>query len=220
MAEVARWRAMEGSGPAPSRSREAADDRPADPGEATPTPSDRELAASVRRGNHDAFGQLYDRHVAAVFAYIELRVRDPSLAEDLTQDVFTCAWAAMPRFVWRGDLRPWLLCLARNRVANHWRSVRRHPEPEQLRADELQHDAPPNGGASFGPGVEIGPEALDRALGRLTDGQREVLALRFGAGLSVRETARQLGLSETAVRSLQYRAVRRLAQQLGEREQA
>jgi RNA polymerase sigma-70 factor (ECF subfamily) len=183
--------------------------------------SDGQLAARIRGGDARAFAQFYDRHVGVVFAYVHMRVHDRALAEDLTQEVFTSAWSAMPRLVWGGGLRTWLLRLAHNRVANHWRAAGRRPQTEDLPDDgsdraPLAHGGDDPAGAA---NLRLGAEALERAVGRLDDVQAEVLALRFGADLSVRDAARAMGRSEGSVRSLQYRAVRRLAALLREEEE-
>jgi len=179
-------------------------------------PTDRELVTGARQGDAEAFGALYDRHVAGVYAYVQLRIRDATVAEDLTHDVFASALAGLPRFRWQGDLRPWLLRLAHNRIANHWRTVARHPELAPLPDEEaalsgaLVDDYDPAAAAE----LALDMDSLDVALAELGDLEREILALRFGGGLSVRETARTLGRSEPSVRSLQFRAVRRLAARL------
>jgi RNA polymerase sigma-70 factor, ECF subfamily len=181
-----------------------------------PEPADRELVARARRGDGEAFGTLYDRHVAGIYAYVHMQVREATVAEDLTHDVFASALASLPRFQWRGDLHPWLLRLAHNRVVNYWRSAARRPEALPLPDEDgeaavaVLADCDPADVV----GVLLDVAALDLALGELSDPERDVLALRFGGGLSVGETARTLGRSAASVRSLQFRAVRRLAARL------
>lgn len=171
------------------------------------------------RGDQAAFGQLYERHVDAVFAYVQYRVRDTGVAEDLTQDIFLSVMRAMPGFRWQGSFAPWLMRCAHNRVVNHWRSLgRRAPE---LAMDETNAEGQP----VFELAGDVGAwqESLDgidagrveRAVACLTDLQRQVVALRFGAGLSLIETAQALSRSENAVKNLQHNALIALRRRLG-----
>lgn len=189
--------------------------------ETTPPP-DADLIARVKRGDGAAFGALYDRHVEVVYRYVRTRVIDTALAEDITHDVFVAALEALPRLRWEGDLRPWLLRIAHNRIANHWRRSGRRPEPDDLAnvdddaSAHVDHDV--TGDPVARAETSLRRDALWAALGSLSDLEREVIALRFGQEWSVTEIARRLGRSEHAVCSIQYRAVRRLTGQLCEKE--
>lgn len=179
---------------------------------------DRALVERASLGDRSAFGLLYERHVAAVYAYVQYRVRDIGAAEDLTQDIFLSALRAMPGFRWQGSFAPWLLRCAHNRVVNHWRSLGR-------RAPELAMDETNDAGQ---PVLELAGDAGDwqeamdgidagrvaRAVKCLTDLQAEVVALRFGAGLSLAETAQALSRSENAVKNLQHNALLSLRRRL------
>ena len=184
---------------------------------------DRQLAERASQGDRAAFGLLYERHVDAVFAYVQYRVRDVGVAEDLTQDIFLSAMRAMPGFRWQGSFAPWLMRCAHNRVVNHWRSLgRRAPE---LAMDETNDEGQPvfelagdaGGWQEALDGIDAG--RVERAVAGLTYLQQQVVALRFGAGLSLAETAQALSRSENAVKNLQHNALvslrRRLPQTQG-----
>ena len=169
------------------------------------------LVAEAQAGNRDAFGQIFDEYHQPIYRFVVSRVGRPSDAEDLTQLIFVKALEALPRYVARGiPLGGWLFRLARNAVIDHVRTRRDHLE---LTA-EIQR-----------PTEEAGPEAtaalrqdLDavaRALGVLTDEQREVIELRFFAGLSAREAAEAMGKQEGTIRGLQFRAIASLRRELG-----
>ncbi len=180
---------------------------------------DRELTERAKRGDRKAFGQLYQRHLDAVYLYLRMRVRDPQLTEDLCQDVFLSAWRGMEGFRWTSGFRPWLLAVAHNRVANHWRRLDRRPQESELPEEDAAEPAQPP------PPALIDEADLDRQLERgidadriagalpaLSDAQQEVLVLRFLLELSIDETATTMDRSSGAVKSLQHAAIRRLRQ--------
>ena len=172
-------------------------------------PTDRDLVAAAGRGDAAAFGQLYERHMPAVYRFLRLQLGDVHLAEDLTQDVFVNAYRAIGRLRWRGDLRPCLVRCARNRLANHFRDAARRPAAPPAAMTPLDLGEPPSSAAaralaSADARLEL---AHAVALGGLTAAQREVLALRFGAELDVAETARAMGRSQSAVKQLQAAAL-------------
>jgi RNA polymerase sigma-70 factor (ECF subfamily) len=181
-------------------------------------PSEQEVVRRAARGDTAALGWLYQRHVDDVFGYVQLRVRDTALAEDLTQDVFINAFAALPRFQWQGSLAPWLMRCAHNRVANHWRSHGRQPDQVALAQDgepderavvvAVEHDL------DEGLAHQLSVEQVMAATAHLTDLQQQVVALRFGAGLSLAETAEVMNRSVNAVKNLQHHALAGLRRRL------
>lgn len=176
------------------------------------------LVLRGQAGDRQAFGQLYQNHIEAVYAYIALRVRDAALAEDLTQDVFVSAWRSLAGFRWQGSLAPWLMRIAHNRIANHWRTQGRRPEQVSLPGGDDPDDPRPEFADSATPSDDadlgLGSADLSRAMERLTDLQRQVIALRFGAGLSLAETADMLQRTQNAVKNLQHNALANLRRHL------
>jgi RNA polymerase sigma-70 factor (ECF subfamily) len=176
------------------------------------------LVQRAARGDQAALTILYQRYVDHVFAYVQLRVQDEALAEDLTQDVFVSAFGALPRFRWQGSLAPWLLRCAHNRVANHWRRAGRRPELVSLTHEEDGEERA--GLLALDPDVadtvaaRLTTDQLLAVVGRLTELQQQVVALRFGAGLSLNETAEVMDRSVNAVKNLQHHAVAALRRHL------
>lgn len=167
------------------------------------------LVARARDGDPDAIGALYDRYVDRVYAYIRRRVSDPHLAEDLTGEVFLRAIRRLDRFDWRGvDIGAWLLTIARNLVTDHFKSARARFEQAVEEAPEWTTEDGPEQAAL----ERDAARALERAMARLSPDHREVLELRFIHGLSVAETASIMGRTEGAIKALQYRACRALAE--------
>jgi len=173
--------------------------------------SERRLVERAQRGDHAAFGALYQRYVDDVYAYVHMRVRDTAVAEDLTQDIFANAYRGLKGFRWTSGFGPWLMRSAHNRVANHWRSRGRAPQMVSLPDPDDPGDPRPelvgDDGVSTDLDLHVHGEAVAAAMHRLTDLQQQVLALRFGAGMTIAETSDIMGRSANAVKNLQHNAL-------------
>jgi RNA polymerase sigma-70 factor (ECF subfamily) len=176
---------------------------------------DPTLVRRTLRGENGAFGVLYERYADRVFRYLLFRVQDSDLAHDLAQDVFVNALKGLPQIQHPERFEGWLIRIAHNRLANHWARRASRPEMEPLDAmlEEEGEDASAKDFAGGSSG-ERSPSGIDARLhvealmaGRLNPTQQQVLALRFAAGLSVRETADIIGCSEDAAKQHQYRAL-------------
>ncbi|WP_406040461.1 sigma-70 family RNA polymerase sigma factor [Micromonospora sp. NBC_00898] len=199
---------------------------PAEPATATgfpsrPDPSDPAtevwtLVERAQAGEAEAFGLIYDRYVDTVFRFVYFRVGNRQLAEDLTSDTFLRALKRIGSFTWQGrDLGAWLVTIARNLVADHFKSGRYRLEVttgDVLDAD--REDRGPEGSPEAAVVEHITNVALLTAVKQLNPEQQECIVLRFLQGFSVAETARAMGKNEGAIKALQYRAVRALARLL------
>ena len=168
------------------------------------------LVAEAQRGDTVAFGRIFDEFAVPIHRFIASRVNRPSDAEDLTQLVFVKALEALPRYEARGiPFGGWLFRLARNAIIDQSRTRRDHLSlvTAVTRATE---EAGPEAMATLRDDLE----RVARALADLTDDQREVVELRFFAGLSVYEVAAVMGRQEGTVRGLQFRAIAALRRSL------
>ncbi|MEV4841870.1 ECF subfamily RNA polymerase sigma factor, BldN family [Micromonospora matsumotoense] len=174
------------------------------------------LVERAQAGESEAFGLIYDRYLDTVFRFVYFRVGNRQLAEDLTSDTFLRALKRIGSFTWQGrDLGAWLVTIARNLVADHFKSGRYRLEVttgDVLDAD--REDRGPEGSPEAAVVEHITNVALLTAVTRLNPEQQECIVLRFLQGLSVAETARAMGKNEGAIKALQYRAVRALARLL------
>ena len=184
----------------------------------TPRPSVWALVERAQAGDAEAFGQIYDRYLDTVFRFIYFRVGNRQLAEDLTADTFLRALKRIGSFTWQGrDLGAWLVTIARNLVADHFKSGRYRLEVttgDVLDAD--REDRGPEGSPEAAVVDHITNVALLTAVKQLNPEQQECIVLRFLHGFSVAETAQAMGKNEGAIKALQYRAVRALARLLPE----
>lgn len=170
------------------------------------------LVELARDGDAEAFGQLYDHHVTNIYRFTYARTGSQHLAEDFTSETFTRALRSIKNFKWQGnEFGAWLTAIARNLMADHFKS-RRHrsevvtqtlPDPPDVSQEPLQQAV-----------LSQRREILMCAVNSLPAKQRDCILMRFVQGMSVTETAKVLGRSHGAVRQLQFRAIRALAQQL------
>jgi RNA polymerase sigma-70 factor, ECF subfamily len=176
------------------------------------------LVRASQAGDTDAFGQLFDRYHDVVFRFVLYRLGDRPAAEDLTQETFVRAFRRIASVSYQGrDIGAWFVTIARNLVLDHVKSSRYRLESA---TPEIADVAPAASSARPGPEAEVIAGAthaeLLKCVARLGEDQQECIALRFLQGLSVAETAAVMGRNEGAVKALQHRAVRRLAQLLPE----
>ncbi len=177
-------------------------------------PIENDLIARARRGDAQAFGELYERYLNAIYRYVYYRVGEVADAEDLTELVFLKAWEALDKYEVRDvPFSAWLYRIAHNVIVDRHRTHK----------DNVALDALPLRDETAGPEDQFDAlediESLSRALSQLLPDYQQVLTLRFISGLSHAETGRVLKRSEEAVRVLQHRALSALRKLLGkERE--
>ncbi|MFI6446268.1 ECF subfamily RNA polymerase sigma factor, BldN family [Kitasatospora sp. NPDC050543] len=185
---------------------------PSSPGFETEHNPIMELVERAQAGESEAFGGLYDHYADTVYRYIYYRVGSRAAAEDLTSETFLRALRRIGTFTWQGrDFGAWLVTIARNLVADHFKSSRFRLEVttgEMLDSNECERSPEDSVLES------LSNAALLEAVRRLNPQQQECVTLRFLQGLSVAETARIMGKNEGAIKTLQYRAVRTLARLL------
>jgi len=134
----------------------------------------------------------YRRHYGSVFRFVRRRVASREEAEDLTQEVFEAALAALAHQRLAGELRlPWLYTVAERRLIGRWRRSQPAVPLESEEAAALP------GEESYGSRVSA---ALLVGLSGLPEGQRDVVVLKLFRGLAFTEIASRLGISEEACR--------------------
>ena len=158
----------------------------------------------------DRFERLYAEHAQALYGFLNYRTGDRALAEDLLADTFERALRARRRFDPRkASEKTWLYAIALNCLRDHAR--RRNTEGRALER------------IASGPGPESMGELegvadrdlIGRSLAALSEEEREAIALRFGADLTVPEIAKLTGERLTTVEGRVYRALRKLREELG-----
>ncbi len=162
---------------------------------------DGSLVAAAQRDPAD-FALLYDRHVQSIYRYVYSRVGSRAAAQDVTSQAFLSALEALPRYRHRGRFEAWLFSIARSKVMDHFRQ---HAAASQ-RAEANLPDADPPEDAVAADDVQ----SLRVVLRSLPEEERELLRLRYAAGLSFGQVASVLGRKEEAVKKSIYRLLARI----------
>jgi RNA polymerase sigma-70 factor (ECF subfamily) len=172
----------------------------------------------VERAKEDpaAFGVLYKKYVRKIYSYVYCRIGNRNDAEDLTAKIFYMALANIDRYENRGlPFSAWLYRIAHNLVAN-WlrdRSRRKVISLDEL-ASTIQHSGSvPDHQAE----VNEQREALLEAIQRLPPDRQELLVLKLMEGMSNAEIGQVMGRSVGAIKSLYYRTLIDLRQDLEKR---
>jgi RNA polymerase sigma-70 factor (ECF subfamily) len=165
------------------------------------TESEPERVARARRGDAGAFESLYREHVGRVYGLCLRMTGQPAMAEDLTQDIFVSAWRSLPGYEGRSSLSTWLHRIAVNAVL----AARRSPlgrnetsltgedgEDMELAAEAAMDDAT--------------PIDLERAIGSLPAGARDIVVLHGIYGYSHEEAAEMLGVAVGTCKAQLHRA--------------
>jgi len=192
---------------------------------AGPQSSDAVLWRRVTNGDHDAFGELFDRYAGAVYTHLYRRLGDWSQAEDLTSAVFLQAWRRRSQVVFdRDSALPWLLGVANGLLRNAARSRRRHAALlARIRDVHAGTDVVLVGAAASNDMDELAERldseertaSLRAAIARLPRPQREVIELCSLGGLDQAAAAVALGVRPGTVKSRLHRARHALAAEFG-----
>jgi RNA polymerase sigma factor (sigma-70 family) len=154
------------------------------------------------------FEQLYEDHAAGLLGFLVYRTGDRALAEDILADAFEQVLRSRRRFdPRRGSAKTWIYSIALNKL----RDAIRRSEAERRALERSVA-----GAATEASGLEPIDErdALMRALAQLSDEEREAVALRYGADLTVPELAKLLNESLTTAEGRVYRGLRKLREYL------
>lgn len=164
------------------------------------TAFETQLIERVRRGDEEAFGELYKIYAPLVHGVVLARAPRGE-TDDIVQDVFLSAYENISRLRDGAALGAWLAAIARNRATQYYRQAKPTAElPENLCGTDR-------------PAAEAG-EIL-AAIRALPDSYRETLILRLVEGMTGDEIARQTGLTPASVRVNLHRGMRMLRKKLG-----
>ena len=166
----------------------------------------------LRKLDSQSISVIYDQYFSEVYRYVRYRINDDTVAEDIASDVFIrLLESAQKRQAPQTSLKGWLIATASNAVNDHLRRQYRRPT-------EALSDSMPDGSPGIHAEVDMREQnrMVQTAYAQLTSEQQDVLALRFGQGYSLEETAVYMKKKVNAVKALQFRALAALQRQIGE----
>jgi len=164
---------------------------------------------TARDASWERFEALYRSSRDDIYAYVATLLRDQAAAEDVTAIAFERAYRRRRSFDRaRGNERAWLFGIARNAALDELRRRRRHARLAVDPADPAAADGRVTAEAMADDALRR--TVLRTALDRLAPRERELVALKFHAGLTHAEIARVLGLSESNAGTLLHRTLAKL----------
>ncbi len=149
------------------------------------------LLARVANGDHGAFEAVYDQVAARVFGIVRSVIRDPSLSEEVTQEVMVEVWRTASRYDHgKGPAMAWVATIAHRRAVDRVRSEQRSAQRDRRAAAPV---------TAYDDVAETVAGILDRervrhCLGSLTELQREAVLLAYYGGHTYRQVAGLLGV--------------------------
>lgn len=177
-----------------------------------PTLLEQRALTGLRTLDSQSVSAIYDQYFSEIYRYVRYRINDDIVAEDLASDVFVRLLESVQKNQGpQTSLKGWLIATASNVVNDHLRRQYRRPV-------ETLSESMPDEGLSVHAQVDLREQnqLVQNAYSQLTHEQQDVLALRFGQGYSLEETATYMKKNLNAIKALQFRALASLQRQIGE----
>lgn len=168
-------------------------------------PDDTEVMRQVRAGHGDLVGLLFDRHHRPVYGFFINLTHEPTLSEDLTQEVFLRVLRYAQSFKEGSAFRPWLFRIARNVLTDHRNRLR-----PLAQLHEAIHVPDPGPSAQIAAEAAADHEQLGQALAKLTLEKRELLLLSRDPDMSSQDLAGIYGCTSSALKVRIHRALNEL----------
>ncbi len=176
---------------------------------------DVDLVRRVRQGDHDGFAALVKRYQARVFALVLMVVRSPPAAEDVTQDTFVRAFRNLHRYDDTRPIYPWLAAIA-IRLAHNW--SRQHGRTARREGTPI--DAAPAPATPPAALTDLIADERSRHLwatvASLPARERTAVILHYRDGLSVRDIAAALGVTDGTIKTMLFRARRQMRERMSQ----
>lgn len=181
-------------------------------GEREDSHSEKEIVGKAQQGDALSISILYERYYDRIFRYVSFKTSSFVESEDITAEVFVKMIQSIQSFRWQGyQFSSWLFKIAHNLVVDYYRKKGKAAAVPLEEASSL-HDE-----SSLNPediehvvDINLRMQSIQVGLRELTDLQKEVIRLRFVAGLSVAETASVVDKKENAVKALQHSGLKKL----------
>ena len=180
---------------------------------AHPSDTIEALIQRAKSGDSNAVTRLYEMYIDQIYRYVAYRVPE-SEAEDITSDVFINMVEGLPNYTFTGaPFESWLYRIASARVADYYRKTKQREFVELPETLKSSNPAPEETMI-----VDQEQAKIREKLQHLSEEQQTILIMRFVERKSHEEVAEMLNKTVTAVKTTQHRALKRLAQLMGQAE--
>lgn len=171
------------------------------------------LLLKIKHGDQQAFATVYDTYVDSLFRFVAFRVRTQELAQDITSELFLKLWQYLTQNneARVKNLRAYLYQVARNLIADHYRSEQKTLPLEEAIDVGITH-AP----GQLSPEMRLSLRDIENALTKLKDEWQEVVILAYVEGLKPHEISVIINKSPAATRVILHRALQELKKLLGQ----
>lgn len=173
-----------------------------------PEDNESQLIGRAKAGDAEAFGELYIRHMQAVFHFFFARLDNREDAEDLAEETFFRVWRSLPRFENQGvPFLAYLFLVARNLLIDYYRRFENSKTSAGIQDCLLAEAGVDTSEIAI---RNIEHKEVRQALDKLKDDYQIVLVSRFLSELSTKEIAQIMGKTPGSIRVLQHRALEAL----------
>ncbi len=168
----------------------------------------------ISQSTTEAFTVFYNNFLPRIFRYFSYKVADVHQAEDLTSITFEKALTKFESYnSGKASLSTWIFTIARNTLTDHFRSSSRQ---KNVSLDEIAEDPEDQRTPEQAFLKKEESQILKKCLLKLSSKEQEIISLKFGADMNNRQIADTLGLSDSNVGIILYRAVRKLRAEFAE----
>ncbi|MGN6418011.1 MAG: RNA polymerase sigma factor [Pseudobacter sp.] len=176
--------------------------------------NEKQLLLQIAAGDAAAYANIFDFYSKHVYVLSLKFTKDPAMAEDLTQEIFTRLWVNRQKLAEVHNFKAFLNTVSRNLLRNYLRKKVLSPENETYLAGYFRESS-----ANAQDRLEFKEleAALNQAIGTLPEQLKKVFTLSRVEGLSHEEIANRLGISRISVKSYIFRALLIIREHLGRR---
>jgi RNA polymerase sigma factor (sigma-70 family) len=167
----------------------------------------------IGQSTAEAFSAFYEQYLPKIFKYIIYRINDKFMAEDLTAAVFEKALTKFKTYSSdKAAISTWVFTIAKNTLIDHFREAQRKKTVQLDETLDIPQDSRTPEEAVID---EEKWRTLHKCLAGLASNEREIITLKFSSQMTNRQIARVMGLSDSNVGVILYRAIRRLRDDFG-----
>lgn len=167
---------------------------------------DEKILELVKDGHEGAFAELYHRYSSDIYSYTLRLVSNPTVAEDLIQEIFVGVWQSLDNFKGKSSIKTWLFRIAHNKTMSWMRSFYRTQELEQFESVATTELPAPDIQSMLNWRAEMVQQALDE----LSPNHRAVIELFYFTGLSYQEISEVVSCPIGTVKSRMSHALQNL----------